>query len=420
MKYSRFLILTFSCSFLFSNLANANQVFFTELKKMREKNLTLQARSARLQSSNDSLTAKKLFWLPTLTLSGGVQKSARNMPLTEGTENPYWKASSTWNLFSGGADYNLKQATQLQDQAEKYNYQNENLKTDTQLAGIIFQQLYLNDVIKSAQNLVKLREESHRIVLEKYKAGKSPYQEVEKSEIDKNQQETRLRNLQIENIDNQTQWKALFGDSMNTNTWPFKLNQNPIDITSNTLGSGSYHLIPELGKLESLSSASEYYWKSAKGSYWPQVDLAVDYQANLAKDDNSKIWTGGLYLTIPLWSKYETAAKVSSAYADYLGAKSQFETAKNLNEAKKESIEKKIQLTRKNLEEAKNNLVKSEKLYDDMLKSFRFGRISMNELLIEQNRLIDSQMILSQSEWDFHKILLEACAILGQPIDSCL
>ena len=55
-----------------------------------------------------------------------------------------------------------------------------------------------------------------------------------------------------------------------------------------------------------------------------------------------------------------------------------------------------------------------------MLKSFRFGRMSMNELLIEQNRLIESQLNLSQSQLDFHKILVEGCAIAGLRAQNCL
>jgi outer membrane protein TolC len=402
------------------NFAQANQIFFDEIAKMREKNILLSARSAQLEAIHDNAISKKLFWVPTLSLSAGTQKTVQVPSYFEAKASSYWKASSAWNLFKGGADFYSKQTSEFQERGQNYNYQNESLLIDTQLASIIFQQLYLNDVIKSTENLLKLRENFHRIVLEKYKTGKLPFQEVEKSDIDKNQQENRLRNLQIENLENKTQWRALFGEDMKTQNWPFLTNQHISGILANEVDLGSNNLVPELAKLENLSLASENNWKSAKSDYWPQFDFALEYQAGLDKDNTNKVWSGGVFLTIPLWTKYETAAKVSASFAEYMNAKSQFEAAKNLNKAKKDNLDQKIQLTRKNLDSAKINLEKSEKLYEDMLKSFSFGRISMNELLIEQNRLIDSQMGLSQSEWDYHKALLEACNILGKTLETCL
>jgi outer membrane protein TolC len=407
----------------FSMVTQANQTFFEEIKKMREKNLSLQSTEQRLKAMGDNATAKKFFWMPTLTLSGGRQKIAHNQALADGQTSAYWKASSSWSLFNGGADFYGKRAADFQEQAESYNYQNDQLKTDAQLASIIFQQLYLNDVIESTQNLVKLREESHRIVIEKFKVGKVPYQEVEKSDIDKNQQEIRLRNLKIENLNNQTQWRALFGEEMQTDKWPFHTGTISTNFFEAKITSASYSVAPELGKLENLSLAYEGYWKSAKSDYWPRLDFVVDYQNDLVANNNNisnRVWTGGLYLTIPLWNKYETAAKVGSAYADFVAARNQFEISRNLSRVKKNSMVEKIELTRKNLEDAKASLQKSEKLYEDMLTSFRFGRISVNELLIEQNRLIDSQMGLSQSEWDYHKIILDACSDLGEQIETCI
>lgn len=401
------------------SFAHSRSVFYAELRKMREKNINLQVAQENQKALSDQVWSKKLFWTPSLNFSTGVTRQTVDVPFPEGKDNPYWKLSSSINLFRGGGDYQLKQATQYQQQAAENKVIGEKLKSDSENATVIFQQLYINEVIKSAENLVRLKDESHRIVYSKYKAGQVPIQEVEKSEIDKTQAESRLRNLKLKNIENQVQWKTLFGEEMQTQVWPFDIN-NKLKISTSEKSESSIRVNPSLAHLSNLVLAAESYWKSSRSEFWPQVDLGVEYLVQLKPGFESRAWQGGLTLTIPLWSRYEVAAQTSSRYAEYFSAKKQWESAENANKIQREKLAEKIELTRKNLEVAQENLKKSEKLYDDMLKSFRFGRLSTNELLIEQGRLISVQEGFSQSQWDYHKVLLESCNVLGEEIEFCI
>ena len=130
-------------------------------------------------------------------------------------------------------------------------------------------------------------------------------------------------------------------------------------------------------------------------------------------------WSLGLVLSLPLWSRYETVARVAAASADRMQAAQQADEALRIETAQREVLQQRIDLSQQNLVAAQGNLEKSGGLYKDMLKSFRFGRMSMNELLIEQNRLIESEMNLNQSQSDYHKILMESCAIAGFSVKNC-
>jgi outer membrane protein TolC len=399
----------------------AESVFFTELDLLREKNFDLQASEQNKFAAREYARAKKLFWTPNLNLSGGINRQSVNAPLSEATDNPFWKLSSSINLFGGGSDYHLKQAANYQMEAAENHWVNETLKTDSENANIIFQQLYINDLVQAAEKLAQLKDESYHIVLSKYKGGQVPIQEVEKSEVDKSQAETRLRNLKLKDIENQIQWKSAYSVAMQTSNWPFSVITKLKNIETSTLVESSEAFsMPDLNRLSNLSLAAESYWKASKSQFWPQIDFGIDYIENANSALNNKVWQGGLTLTFPLWNRYESVAQSSLKYAEFFSAKKQLERALSAQKAKQDRLIEKLFLSRKNLEVAQENLKKSERLYTDMLKSFKFGRLSMNELLMEQARLIDVQESVSQSQWDYHKAVVDSCLLMGEKLKNCL
>jgi hypothetical protein len=72
-----------------------------------------------------------------------------------------------------------------------------------------------------------------------------------------------------------------------------------------------------------------------------------------------------------------------------------------------------------NVEEAEKNLQRSETLYQTMLRSFQLGRISANDLQIEQERRIRVLLSLAESRQSYHESLMEACALWGNQARAC-
>jgi outer membrane protein len=399
---------------------NSAKFFLADLEKIKSKSFAIKAEEEKLNASTTNAFAKTMFWSPTLSISAGRAKFNSPTSAASNYDYDYWRSDATWNLFRGGGDLDQKRAADLQKLAEEFKLKDENLKLELKASSIVFHQLYLQEVIETTEKLVNLREESHRIVSEKFRQGKVPKQEVTKSEVDRSQQRTRLRNLESERLQNQAQWKALLGEKLATVRWPLHSAQQ-LPLKNQQVADAAS---PGLQSLELHSLASKALWESTRAGHWPTLDLTASYQESPLKDRGaqpfSQQWTAGLQLTLPLWSQYETTNKISQAYAEHIAAQNRHETLKREEMALREVLGVRIELARQNLIDAEANLVKSEKLYQDMLKSFRFGRMSMNELLIEQNRLIESQMSLSQSQWDFHKILIEACAAIGLTVRSCL
>ena len=62
----------------------------------------------------------------------------------------------------------------------------------------------------------------------------------------------------------------------------------------------------------------------------------------------------------------------------------------------------------------------SKKLYDDYVRSFKMGRISTNDLFIEQTRLISSELLMAESQLEFHQTITSLCVLQGDNLNTCL
>jgi outer membrane protein TolC len=169
-----------------------------------------------------------------------------------------------------------------------------------------------------------------------------------------------------------------------------------------------------------ISQSREQAWLATKGLHWPSLDLHLQYQEAPISQRTSKQVVGVITLSLPIWNQYETSSRISSAYADYIGALNDYKDTIQTLDQRTMFLKEKIETARLNLYESKRNLELSKKLYEDILKSFRLGRISTNDLIIEQNRLLESENNLALSQLTFHQSIIEACTLSGIQSSACL
>jgi outer membrane protein TolC len=299
-----------------------------------------------------------------------------------------------------------------QKQAQELQLLNEGLRVEIAASDLIFKSLYLIEVERIQKEFLKLKEESLKIVTDRYHQGKLPLQEVTKSEVDYIQQKSKLRNASLDIQENKSQISSSFIDTIQTSQWPFDEKISP-KLPDN-------FKIPQVEQKYWMSKSKEESWKAIKGQHWLSLDLDLQRVESPLKSRTEKEWIGLISLSFPIWNQYETSARVSYAFADYLSSLNDYKsTDQNLHE-KNIFLKSKIVTSRLNLTESKTNLDKSRKLYQDILNSFRLGRISTNDLFLEQNRLLESENALANNLLTFHQCLIETCALAGISARECL
>ncbi len=388
----------------------STKAYFEDIENFTNKNLNLKSEVQTQRSREDSLLSRKLFWTPKIGVSAYQSQTQLN---NANSKNDAVQADLTLNLYRGGSDYNYLQSAKALLKHQELQVVNETLKLQVTASDLVFKNLYLKESAELQEKILKLKEESLKITQDRYRQGKTPQQEVTKAEVDISQQRSRLRLANLEVIENQSQIKAYFVEEIKTKIWPFSekiMAKNSDKLQKTPLVEQKYW----------FSQAQEQIWKSAKASHWPSLDLSLQYKEYPFNERSNRETVGALTLTIPLWSQYETEAKISSAYAEYFAAMNDFKITEKSVIEKNNLLKEKLDVLRQNLVDAKKNLQISRKLYQDMLKSFKLGRLSSNDLFIEQNRLLENENSFSSSQLSFHQSIVEACALAGLSVQVCV
>lgn len=389
--------------------------FYNDLENFQQKNLSLDVEKAKLKASEDFHLSKKLFWTPSLSVSTIKAKNTLNGAST--LEQDYLQSQISLNLFRGGADLALLNQADAEEKSQNLAVKNEELRIDLLASDLIFKALYLKESLRIQEDLYKLKEESLKVTKERYSSGKTPLQEVTKSEVDLNQQKNKLRLASLTIIENEVSIKSAFIDSVKSQIWPFAENENFSFLSDQT------------NTQEKNPSVEQKYWdlmsresslSAAKRSYWPTIDLSVQFQDSPIKDQTTHQVMSLLTFNFPIWSQFETAVSVSQSKATYLKAEADYRSLEQTARLKKDFLSKKVEIVRLNLIDAKKNLKKSTELYNDLLRSFRLGRLSTNDLLIEQGRFLESASNSLSAQLSYHQTVVESCVLQGIRVRDCV
>jgi len=397
----------------FSVAQASSSPFLNDLENFKSQSLSIQTEKQNLETSSDVLLSRKLFWTPSFSVSAANKKvEAKSAGQTATIESDYLQADLTLNVFRGGADWNALQSARAQNKYSELKLLNETLGVEIRASDLIFKSIYLNESRRIQEGLLKLKEETLRIVSDRYNQGKLPGQEVSKAEVDLAQQRNRARLAILDFAENKSQIQAAFVNELETKNWPFTESVN--------LKIASQSKLPLIEQKYWLAQSKDESWQATRGGHWPSLDLSLIYQDSPIKDRTTQQWVGLATLTLPLWSKFETTALISSAYAERTAALNDYKDTEQSLQQRFAFLKQKVDVARQNLTESKKNLDKAKGLYLDILKSFRLGRISTNDLFIEQNRLLESETDLALSQLSFHQTLIESCALAGVPSSDCL
>lgn len=383
--------------------------FFSDLEAFRAESLSIRTEEGNLEAADAALTSRKLFWTPTLDASAARQRTE-----SAGTaaESDLVGVEMSLNLYRSGGDWQRMREAEARRRAQGLELKNEILRVELRGADVVFKGLYLAEMRRLEEGILKLKEDSLRIVKDRYRQGKTPLQEVSKAEVDLVQQRSRLRKARLDELENRQDGLALFVKSIRTTSWPFDENQKPrLPLTA---------VFPEIEQKNWETKASEAAWKSAGASHFPSLDLSASYLKPVSGENRDGQVVASLRLTVPLWSRMETSASVATAYAGYLGSVHELKSLEVRTRLRKDLLEEKVTMAREDLSEAKKNLEKSKALYRDVLNGYRLGRVSTNDLLIEQNRLFTSENAVAASQLAFHQSLMESCALRGIEAKECL
>jgi outer membrane protein TolC len=415
-----FLLATLIFACVSVSQGSVHQDFLTDLEVFRTNSLLPKTQKAKLRAAEDTLLSKKLFWSPELEFSVGQQQTTLNQSTSSGSvvttkdDKSYLQVAAGLNVFKSGQDLMGLERAEALHKARVSAARDEDLKLELEASNLVFKSIFLRQTLRIQEELRQMKEGSTKIIKDRYAQGKAPLQEVMKVQVDLNQQINRIRTAKIAVSENEMEMRTLFVRSTLTSDWPISENSTLAEASRDAT-------TPSFPKLEGLfwsSRASEVEWKTARMDHGPRLDFSLQVQQYPIQERSSQQVVSLLELKIPLWSRFETSSAVSAALSNFLSMETDYLGLKQKVEGQNEFLTKKLALARENLTNAKTNLASSRQLYQDLLKSFSLGRLSINDLFLEQNRLLESESDLALSQLVFHQAFMETCYFRGLSISN--
>lgn len=410
-----------------TSFASPVSIFLNDVDQFLAADKLLKVESEKSKSAGLYSLSKKMLWTP--TISAGFVKSNQRLNNELSDVSKSFSLNGNWNLFRGGSDYYSVLAGNAAQESQNFQELSQTNQVEGKASEIIFKRLFLMSSYQANSEQKKLKEAAMGIARERFRSGRISQQELDKIEIDYSQQLNRMRQIEIEKIDLEQKIKSSFIQAISTDSWPLTEQK----VSSFNFGNKSN----ESQKVYWSAQSRKYGWRSAKLKHLPSLDLSFDYRRfEKPRDPESELpivksqlngyyggdksWSTTLTLTIPIWSQLQTTADASSEYVNYQETQANFDNLESEEVTKREALQKKLGILSESVSESKKVLQKTESLYQATLRGFQFGKVSANDLFMEQGRLIDTRLEYSQNQLAFHTAVIEACNLTGSSLRDCL
>ncbi len=406
------------CLFLFLPSAKSATLKFDEaLGAIMTKSEVLETQRSQIQTTD---IQKKQSWMnltPVVNLEGRRGQHGESRTNFQGQT-----VSAQVNIFKFGSDY-----FGIQSAEEKLKSSNEFLKVtelreEDAACALIFKFISLNQqVLVTQKNLSALRN-FFSVAEQRYDQGYLSKQELDKVFIDLSNAQALSSDLETDLAKSRRELQSYIGEENTVELlWPWKkqiITFRNIDVGNRVSQVVTTH--PEIvSQIHAVASAEETV-KQYRSLVLPSLDLRLSQDVNKNENESEgRDSAAMLILTIPLYNRFTdyynyrlfNEAKVRE---EILLRKTQREISKNLLESQDSFT--------KNTESAllrEKTLEVSTKLYDDNLKRFKAGRTSVNDLVVDQDRLNQALKLADQGWTTAHQSLLGLCHSLGHSVKSC-
>lgn len=354
-------------------------------------------------------------FLPTISLVSGEYKTT-----TGGEESKFKRQAleANMNLFRFGGDGFKIKAAHASKNGQVNKIFLKRFSLEKEISIIIFSYLETKSSFDIYKKIVNIRKESVRIAKKRYRAGQLSLQDYQKVRIDLNNAMGDLADIGIRLSNFKQRMYQFTGVRDVSFSWPWErlspseiFLRNEVDLKEHPLNKYSYF------------NEQSNNW-TRKGSFLTMlggVDLNFskgvnDYSTGEIEDERLSV-----SLTIPLFNKF-------SDYFSYKSTKSSALYAKALRVFNTRKVRSTFDTAKENLAKSfetyttrKETLKVSSKLFQNTQAQFKKGRITVNNFLIEQDRLLRTQILSNSGAKQYQEQIINYCHAIGRSIiNSCL
>jgi outer membrane protein TolC len=331
------------------------------------------------------------------------------------------------SLFRFGADVAQEDSAEFGILKQEAKLKSLQLKAEADAAASLIAAVAATMDLAIIRKLHATSEELLRVAKKQYQKGSLASQDVLKIEVDLGSSQTRLLEAQatVEKTEGMIA-PYLGGDSVEKQ-WPLRdlvlsgasplvrpQDLNSLEVPSEQSSPAIKAAALEVKEQEALVVA-------ARARQRPSVDLTAGISSQLSNSSLSPPQAqAGISLSVPIFDRFEGASSTQAAIHLKQAAAANLEAQSRENVRAFNAARIALKAALLTIQTHERLLVAASSLYRDNLARFERGLVSVNELTLDQNRLLSAELAVSQSWRAVHEHLFDLCHAMGKGIKACL
>ena len=325
--------------------------------------------------------------------------------------------NASFDLFNFGSDWNFMQSSRMEQKAQVQRVLKRLMVKEEEIGSLYFEYLKEKKNLSIIQNIVDLKEKSLKISQTRYQNGALSEQDLNKVRLDvsnargeflvMSQALTNLEAKLLSYLQDVTKIQEHFPWEKDlTSKFVKSLLNIPFDINE----------LPQFQEISYTMESLEHQSKSKLAQMFGNIQLNFARTKFDFDDRDQYEWRTSLVYTLPLFDQFNQYTNYQQIRAQKLTQEVQtrFMKKRLLEQQKAEEINLKVAVS--NFEERSNALVISKRLYQDSLSQFNRGQLSVNELLVDQDRLLRTEQLANMALYQAHLKVLQFCHSRGQAV----
>lgn len=409
----------FLCSLLLISVsAKANEAGFRNiLKDMLEKDPDFKSIDFRTDfyEAQFKRDLGRLF-LPSVNLSYG--KYEQHSPATQIiNQEEYYAGSVTaaLDVFSFGSDWSFYKSSDMELKAQENRVWTKLMEREFELGNLLLSYMRESKNLRILKSIVEIKEMALKISRERFQNGTLPEQDLNKVKLDV----SNARGEYLIALQDLTTLKArieAFGIENSPEVYPWEEAFTDRKIQDLLSLNTPVEKVPQYQEVALQFEADDYRQRGFFRDMFGDIQLSFTRSYLEIGNNEQWEWRAGLVYTIPLFDQFRQ-------YTDYQNARVKKRTSEIQRQFRKKLLEKSqgsnkinLKIAIDNFSERKESLKISNKLYKHSVSQFNKGQLSVNELLVDQDRLLRTEQIANQSLYQLHLSVMNYCHAFGKSI----
>lgn len=393
----------------------AESSFRDILNQLVSRDTSIPRQEARVDSADSRLLSERLSFLPSIRSGYGTTDSSTSFDRT----NRLFLAAEL-NLFKGGTDLSRLSAQASQLNSDRALQADLILKAEYNSAELIFTYLEALNRRRIFNELMKIKQESLDVIKLRSSRGLVPVPEVLKAEIDWQNARAQFLAAETELERRKNFLLEALGHLNIQSDWPMNDDLLKIELKNLENFKTSLSDRPDLKFRQSDIDRDRYRLQASKRDFLPKLDLSYTWQRQGREDFEQNERVMMLNLTFPLFDGWKTVAAYKDEVANVTASTYQYIEAERIARAEFESTQKNLKTLIQTARERDRTLELSRRLFEDNFKRYEEGRVTVNDLQLDQNRLLDTELLANRGWLDAHLGVVSYCHAKGSRLFSCL